>query len=407
MTSAAPLLPTIVTAGADIHASARILIVDDSAMLRTIIASHLRRAGATNLVFAHDGIEALRQCEEETPDLVITDLAMPNMNGFDLCRRLRADPRTADVPILIQTGTEFKEDRAASFAAGASDLIAKPIEGAELTARVRVHLDRRALIKSLTEYQRKMAEELALARSMQESLLPGRGDIDHLEQRFPLQLTSTYEPSLDLGGDVWGITPLSDSRLRIFTADFTGHGVGSALNTFRLHSFITSGAADAEDPADWLQQLNEFLCTTLQVGQFATMFAAVIDFAANEMRYACASTPPPLLRTTQDGAFRLIDGTGFPIGVTRLARFETCRVPFPPGTSLVLYSDALIETPDPVEALFTPQGLCELLDVHHPRGDAKTAHDALLSRLKCEACAPLADDLTLVALYHRPDGGRR
>lgn len=407
MTSAAPLLPTIVTASADIHATARILIVDDSAMLRTIIASHLRRAGATNLVFAHDGVEALRQCEAETPDLVITDLAMPNMNGFDLCRRLRADPRTADVPILIQTGTEFREDRAASFAAGASDLIAKPIEGAELTARVRVHLDRRALIKSLTEYQRKMAEELALARSMQESLLPERGDIDHLEQRFPLQLTSTYEPSLDLGGDVWGITPLSDTRLRIFIADFTGHGVGSALNTFRLHSFITSGAADAEDPAGWLQQLNEFLCTTLQVGQFATMFAAVIDFAANEMRYACASTPPPLLRPGQDGAFRLIDGTGFPIGVTRLARFETHCVPFPPGTSLVLYSDALIETPDPVEALFTPQGLCELLDVHHPGCDAKTAHDALLSRLKCEACAPLADDLTLVALYHRPDGGRR
>ncbi|MFX6506479.1 SpoIIE family protein phosphatase, partial [Acinetobacter baumannii] len=87
----------------------------------------------------------------------------------------------------------------------------------------------------------------------------------------------------------------------------TGHGVGSALNTFRLHSFITSGAADAEDPAQWLQQLNEFLSSVLQVGQFATMFSAVIDFAANDIRYACASTPPPLFRTAQDGAFRLID----------------------------------------------------------------------------------------------------
>lgn len=405
MNMTAPL-PTTEMPGADIHAAARILIVDDSAMLRTIIASHLRQAGSRNLVFAKDGEEALRSCEDETPDLVITDLAMPNMNGFDLCTRLRANPRTADVPILIQTGSEFKEDRARSFAAGASDLITKPIEGAELTARVRVHLDRRALIKSLTEYRRKMAEELELARSMQESLLPGRGDRDQLEKRFPLQLASTYEPSLDLGGDVWGIIPLSDTRLRIFTADFTGHGVGSALNTFRLHSFITSGAADAEDPALWLQQLNEFLCGALQVGQFATMFSAVIDFAANDMRYACAATPPPLLRSAQGARFQQIDGTGFPIGVTRLARFETCRTAFPPGATLVLYSDALIETPDPRAALFTPESLGRFLDTSHPGCDAQVAHDAILSRLKQEAPAPLSDDLTLITLCHRQEGRR-
>ncbi len=384
--------------------SARILIADDSAIMRTIIASHLKRNGFNTLDFANDGAEALAVAHARPPDLVITDLAMPVMDGFELCRALRADPRTADVPILIQTGSEVKEDRARSFATGASDLVAKPIEGQELIARVRVHLERRALISRLTEYQRRMAEELSLARVMQESLLPAATDIERIQGLYPVRLASTYEPSIGLGGDIWGVTPLDDSCIRIFSADFTGHGVGSALNTFRLHSFTASGAANAVDPADWLQQLNGFMCGALQIGQFATMFAAVIDFARNEIRFASAAAPPPLLRTGPAGHYEQIDGTGFPIGVTRSATFDTITAPFPPGSTLVLYSDALIETPEPPNALLTTELLCDLLDSVPDGSQAQVAHDTLLHKLRTEAGEAPKDDLTIVALHHLIEG---
>lgn len=381
--------------------TSRILIADDSTIMRTIIASHLRRSGFENLSFANDGVEALQSAQASVPDLVITDLAMPNMDGFDLCRALRSDPRTADVPILIQTGSEFKEDRTRSFANGASDLVTKPIEGQELIARVRVHLERRALISRLTEYQRRMAEELTLARVMQESLLPEPAEIARIEHQLPIMLSSCYEPSLGLGGDIWGMTPVGARSIRLFSADFTGHGVGSALNTFRLHSFITSGAANAIEPGAWLAQLNEFMCGALPVGQFATMFAAIVDLDRHEIRYSAASAPPPLLRTGAFGAYQQIDGTGFPIGITRKATYETKRLDFPSGSTLVLYSDALIETPEPPNAVFTTEKLCDFLNGLEQGHDAKAAQEALVAALGNKAGEKPTDDLTIIALHHR------
>ncbi|MDR3373082.1 MAG: SpoIIE family protein phosphatase [Ancalomicrobiaceae bacterium] len=381
-----------------IHADARVLIVDDSATMRRLIAWHLKSVGLTNLDFAEDGIAALAAAEAVPPDLVIADLAMPNMDGFELCRRLRADPRTADVPILIQTGSDEKEDRARSFEVGASDLIAKPIESREMIARVRVHLERRSLINHLQEYQRRMETELTLARSMQHSLLPHPDTIAALKRDLPLDIASTYAPSIDLGGDIWGIAPLHGGRLRIYSADFTGHGVGASLNTFRLHTFIASGAAKAEDPAAWLAEINEFLCSTLEVGQFATVFAAVIDFAVGEIAYSLAACPPPLLRSGAGAPFRLLSGAGYPVGITRAADYDTVRVPFPPGSMLVMYSDALIETPDPPDAVLSPERLRDLL-AETP--SAAAALEMMLAPLRQPHLPPPTDDLTVVALSHR------
>ncbi|MDR3494348.1 MAG: SpoIIE family protein phosphatase [Ancalomicrobiaceae bacterium] len=381
-----------------IHADARVLIVDDSATMRGLIAWHLKSVGLTNLAFAQDGIAALAAAEAVTPDLVIADLAMPNMDGFELCRRLRADPRTADVPILIQTGSDQNEDRARSFEVGASDLIAKPIESREMIARVRVHLERRSLINHLQEYQRRMEAELTLARSMQHSLLPGPGIIGWLKRQLPIDIASTYAPSIDLGGDIWGLESLGHSRIRLYSADFTGHGVGAALNTFRLHTFLASGAAEAEDPAEWLAKINEFLCSILDVGQFATVFAAVVDLAAGDIAYSLAACPAPLLRTGSTAPFQLLSGAGYPVGITRAADYETVRAPFPPGSMLVLYSDALIETPDPPDAILSPERLGDCLSGVL---SVDAAIETMLAPLRQPHVPPPTDDLTVVALSHR------
>jgi len=144
---------------------------------------------------------------------------------------------------------------------------------------------------------------------MQHSLLPHPDTVAMLKRDLALDIASTYAPSIDLGGDIWGLEPLGPNRLRLYSADFTGHGVGAALNTFRLHTFIASGVAHAEDPAEWLAEINEFLCSILEVGQFATIFSAVIDFAAGGIAYSPASCPAPLLRIGSTAPFTLLSGT--------------------------------------------------------------------------------------------------
>jgi phosphoserine phosphatase RsbU/P len=340
--------------GADenIH-DARILVVDDSAVVRATIVAQLRQAGFFNLIQARDGVEGLQAATKYRPELIITDLMMPNMDGFELCRRLRADSELRPIPILVETSMENSNDRAAAFDAGASDLISKPINAREFLGRVRVHLERGRLLDRLSEFQRRVSLELDQARATQELLLPTDADIRSVEARHPILLASHYEASIGIGGDFWGIEPIGVDRCRVFCADFAGHGVGAAMNTFRLHSFITREIDRFDNPQLWLSKINRFLCEVLPVGQYATMFCGIVNFQSGVLEYAAASAPPPVVRSAGvDQSFRLIDSSGFPLGITPDATYQTHTVPFGPGSNLLIYSDALIETPDLLNTVF-------------------------------------------------------
>jgi len=399
---------TVVEFPVRIHADitdARILVVGHGFALRRTIAEHLREAGFVNLVEVRDGVEALAAVRACRPELVITDLILANMDGFELCRQLRSDAATREIPILVETGLA-SDDRAKVFAAGATDLIIKPINSGELLGRVRVHLERRRLIERLSEFQRDMRQELDQARAMQESLLPTDDDMRRLEQRYPIALASHYAASNGLGGDMWGITVIDDSRLKVFSVDFSGHGVGAALNTFRLHSFMVSGPRQADDAGRWLEQLNRFLCGVLPVGQFATMFCGIVDFRAATLQYASAATPSHLvLSAGSDQGFQLIDGTGFPLGVRREATYQNYVLPFAPGSKLFLYSDALVETPDLENPVFTARKLSAFLDQRRGETRLERVHNAVLDQLRAACPASPIDDLTLVSLCHLETAG--
>jgi sigma-B regulation protein RsbU (phosphoserine phosphatase) len=382
-------------------ADARILVIEDNATMRAILEAHLRRAGFTDIRIAENGKDGLKLAFAWAPDLVITDILMPDVDGYDVCRWLRAEPRFRDTPIIAQTMMEDVEARAAIFAAGATDLVIKPINGTELVSRVRIHIENRRLVARLTGYERRMAEELDAARAMQVSLMPGAGLLAEIRRTLPVDVAALYEASWGLSGDLWGIDDLGGGRLRVYTADFVGHGVGSALNTFRLHAFLKSGAIVADDPAAWLGVINGFLCETLPIGQFATMCCVDLDVPAGRLAIASAAAPPPAV-ATGDG-FVLADVSGVPLGVTADARYDALDLPFPPGSELLLYSDVVIETPDPSDPVLPPADLVKLLDAgagHRPPAATCAALREILATASVEH---LADDLTLVMIRHRED----
>lgn len=232
--------------------------------------------------------------------------------------------------------------------------------------------------------------------------MPSPAAIEAYEAQYPVRIGSHYEASIGLGGDLWGVIPLENGRLKVFSADFTGHGVGSALNTFRLHAFMTSGVKQPESPAEWLAQLNKLLCSVLSIGQFATMFCAVIDFTNGKVCHASAGVPPQLFKNAgTDGVFRLIDGTGYPLGLIENATYEEHCSAFPPGSGLVLYSDALVETPDPPREIFTSEGYAEFLNTKCADLDDRDIPAKTVSYLKEKAKQKLEDDLTLISIFHQ------
>lgn len=119
----------------------RILFVDDEEQIRKLMTTYLTRQGY-DVATAKDGYEALKAVRVRTPALVITDVMMPNMNGFELTRRLRADHRTARIPVLMLSARKEADDILTGYAEGADEYVSKPVEMAILGAKIDVLLKR-------------------------------------------------------------------------------------------------------------------------------------------------------------------------------------------------------------------------------------------------------------------------
>ncbi len=113
----------------------KILIVDDEKELISLVSLHMRMAGYA-VVSAGDGVAALDLCRKEKPDLVILDMMLPKIEGWDLCRYLRGDEALKNVPIIVLSARGEVEDKVKGFVAGADDYVTKPFSPRELVARV-------------------------------------------------------------------------------------------------------------------------------------------------------------------------------------------------------------------------------------------------------------------------------
>jgi DNA-binding response OmpR family regulator len=113
------------------------LVVDDDPDIRAIVTAALRRLPIpTDVVTAQDGIEGVEKAREMPPDLVVLDVMMPRMDGFETCKALREQVRTAFVPILMLTANATHDSRAKGYLVGTDDYMSKPFQPADLTLRV-------------------------------------------------------------------------------------------------------------------------------------------------------------------------------------------------------------------------------------------------------------------------------
>ena len=378
--------------------NSRVLIVDDNEFNRKSLSMLLLRSGIRNLEFAVDGVDGLAKTDSFRPDLILLDVAMPNMDGLEMCRRLRAGSRHSDLPILFQTALDSDEEQVACFTAGGNDFISKPIKPGECVARVRHQLERRKLFNDLTACRERVQKELQHAHAMQMSLLPEPRKLAAIGEAHGLGISSHFETSSELGGDLWSVFELDEHRVGFLIVDFAGHGITAAINTFRLHTLFDQIPARDLQPAEWLAELNASLKDVLPTGQFATAFYCILDKRSDVLTFAGAGAPNPILCV--DGELTLLDSAGMLLGISRRAKYHTQQATLPPGGFLVLYSDALLECRDASGVQYGQDAVLETvraIAAHRPADPVQSLLRPFFSRV----ARPLRDDLTLIMISRR------
>lgn len=320
----------------------KVLIIEDNQSNQALLAGLLSQLNIKQIEIAEDGIDGLNKVLTFEPDLIILDITMPNLDGYEVLQRLKSVEHTRSIPVLIQTASDTREARDKTFRAGASDFITKPINPLEFFARVRIHLENRLLVNRLKSRLKQIHTELSTAQNMQMSLLPCQATLMDIKKRYGLNMTSYFEPSDKLGGDFWQTVPLSDNRIGFYLCDFSGHGLATALNTFRLHTLIFQMHSRIQKPSDFLNELNRQLYLLLQRGQFATFFFGIYDPQKQILVYSGAAAPAPFY--WNGNKWKALATRGLPLGISQSATYTNHTVSFKEGNRLFLYSDALTET---------------------------------------------------------------
>lgn len=372
----------------------RIMIIDDTELNIAIIMTYLKNAGFYNFERASDGQEALNKLHEFQPDLIILDLMMPIMDGFEVIRRIRSMPEFQNLPIIIQTGMSQPEQQIQAWKNGANDVVVKPIHHLELVARVNNLLKTKFLMNELEEYYSTAADDISLAFDLQLSLLPSNKNFENIERENQFIIKNMFRPSRFLSGDLWGIKEIDDKNFAVWLCDFSGKGIRASMNTFRLHTLITEFNDDLCEPQKFLYRLNNSLKKFMSSGNFATFLYGVVNREENTFTYSSASSTAPIIYSHIDHSFITGDSAGMSLGVMKDVEYQAHTLPYASNHSLVLYSDLLWESPEVSGISFEENSLPQFFDAL-PKN--QKVYDILSSNLNSNST--YSDDLTFIEIF--------
>lgn len=379
------------------HSEKKILVIEDNKLNRMLIEKYLLSGGYRNVNYAEDGEQGLEQIYLIQPDIIILDLMMPKIDGFEVCRTMRQKKHLEDIPILVLTGLDTSSDRSRAYDVGATDVVSKPISGPELLARVKIHLDNQALLQDLQTFYERLADELVVVKRLQNDLLPSEKKFTRLKEKYGINISSHFRPSHEIGGDFWTIIPIDKHKLGLFMCDLTGHGVVAAVNTFRVHTLLNILRQDGDlSPSNLFYTLNQELNRLLAVGQFAAAFYGVIDTKKHEMTYVSAAWEQAMIFDPETRDTTMLEGRGLPLGIMKNAEHTETTVALPQNAVIMSYSDALVEQQYGSGETISTDQLTQFIQSANDLNLSIT--DYILDCLSEMGLTHFEDDLTIVTL---------
>jgi phosphoserine phosphatase RsbU/P len=341
---------------------ANILVVDDTPANLQVLAGMLKDRGY-KVRPVPSGKLALQAARHDPPELVLLDINMPDMNGYEVCKQFKADDKLKGIPIIFISALTEELDKVKAFALGGVDYLTKPFQMEELHARVETHLKIHRLQIKLEEHSRhlELARErvkfdLELARGVQRSFLPLR-----LPQVPGYEFFSHYEPAQEVGGDYYDFIPLPGRRVAVLLGDVAGKGVAAALLMAKLSADARFCMLTEPDPATAFANLNSMMNKSGIAGRFVTLVAAILDPASHIVTLVNAGHPPPLIyhRATRSiGEAINIRMAGLPLGVVDDFQYSSSRISLEPGDSILAFTDGVTEAMNAQDLQLGEKGVC-------------------------------------------------
>lgn len=376
-----------------------VLVVDDEALGRRLIRPHVEALGCT-VRECSTGEEAVASALARPPDVALVDVQLPGMNGFEVCRRLTSDPRTADLPVIVVTARAGIEDLEAGFEAGATDYIRKPFNPRELVARVRTAIELKRRGDSLRRWKDRLTRDLALAGALQRTILSQR---PYLHER--LRVHPITQSSIEVGGDFFDVVPLADGQLAVYVGDVAGHGVGPAMASTLLKASMEDILNDhtVSGPARVANELHKiFMRQIAMPNLYATMLLCFVDPARGSWRCLSCGHPAPFVAGGSPGEGAFAERGGPPIGFalappTPYREEDEVELFVPGGGVCLLVTDGLLEAvPGEVDA--GRRLLAGLLDEWVAEPGAASAAEHVFRRLRGLGHPIDHDDCTALAI---------
>jgi sigma-B regulation protein RsbU (phosphoserine phosphatase) len=320
----------------------QILIIDDDPAIQILLKRTLHSQGYEVSV-ASNGEDGLVLARKIRPGLVLCDWNMPKMNGLQVCRQVKATPELSTTMFILLTSRNALEDRVEGLDAGADDFLTKPVEMAELKARVRAGLRLHEANRDLQLQKQLLEEELAEAAEYVSSILPER------LTEPPVTIDARFIPSRQLGGDGFDYYWLDSEHLAVYLLDASGHGLRAALPTLQVLNLLRSRALpkiNYYQPSDVLRGLNETFQMTQKNDKYFTIWYAVYNRVKRQLVYSSAGHPPALLLSGRSDSFiqvQRLKTPSLPAGMFPDADYidECCEIVEP--STLYIFSDGIYE----------------------------------------------------------------
>ena len=406
--------------------SGRLLIVDDDPANREALLDLLSPRGYT-VTLAEDGKRALELAQDNEFDLVLLDITMPGIDGFEVLRRLRHFQGRSELPIIMVTGLDERDHVVRALEGGANDYVTKPLDLPVVVARLRTQLSLKRAFdhivalehnlelqnaqlecanKELEKAYQQIKDDLCSAANVQQALLPTA-----LPGIPGVRFTWAFRPCADLAGDSLNIFQLDDEHVAFYLLDVSGHGVRAALLSVTLARILTplpdqpslllrrvagGDRLEPTPPVAVAKELNRRFQLDLDTWQYFTLFYGVLNTRTYELRYISAGQPGPV-HVPQEEEPRNLHEPVFAIGWVSNPHYQEQCLQLRPGDRLHVYSDGIDEAMNTRRELFGNERVMQVIADSRSL-TLKESVARVLHAAQSFAGCPFEDDVSALAI---------
>lgn len=367
----------------------KILVVDDDRISRTLLAHYLNNLGQT-VVIADNGTIAVEKFRQECPDLVIMDVLMPEMDGYEATRHIKKLSGDRWVPIIFTSALSTADEQIKGLDSGGDDYLTKPVDFTILASKIRAMQRIANMQRTLQDYKSAMQNEMELARYVM-------GKLIRSEQMNKEAIQHLMIPAGDFSGDIVAVNRTPSGILHVLLADVTGHGLSAALNAIPVVDVFYSLTDKNAALPGLCRELNRKLKQLMPVEYFVAAAVVALDVATKTVSVWNGGSPPVICLDNNGATLKEFRSTHLALGILGDAQFDDSTESFSCEHlhQLFLFSDGLVEAENTAGVAFGMERLSQILIESPPLDRFQFLQQAVIDYLDGQMAH---DDISLIAL---------